>query len=111
MTKETYEKAGEMLEKINDIQTMVNRLEAISLYDPAKKAGTMWERTKRVCLKFLNYKRSSKEEERAGILLFDGVSTYGTEVPIDDELLPILRAHYERKLAEAKAEFERLRDV
>lgn len=108
MTTETYEKAGAMLEKIKDIQHVVNELERISLYDPEKVAGTMQERDKPVLLKVLNLKKSVNAKEEATVLLFDGVSAYGTRVPIDDELLPLLRAHFERKLAEAKAEFERL---
>lgn len=108
MTKEIYEQAGAVLEKVKSLQAMVNKLEAISLYNPEKSAGTVYERTKRVLLRFLNLKRSQNAKEEAAILLFDGVSIHGTDVPIDDELLPVLRAHFERKLREAEAEFERL---
>ena len=108
MTEATYQRAGELLEHIKNIESTVRKLEAISLYNPEKHSGTKNERTKKVLLKFLNLKNRKSDKLEATVLLYDGVSSYGKEIPVDEELLPILRAHYEKKLADAKAEFESL---
>ena len=104
MTRETYMEAQTLLENISNIERTLSQIERISLIDPNKQ-----KRRGNVLLKLLNLETSAnKEEKKAGAYLFDGISIYGVEIPVDEDLLVVLREYYEKKLADAKAEFANL---
>lgn len=100
MTDELLLKAKEAQKNICDIQNVLYAVEKIKLINNSRKPY----------LRFVNALKWKKGEEvREGVaILFDGVGVHGTEVPVDKELLDLVKEYYRKKLKEAKAEFETL---
>lgn len=98
MTEELLEQANAAQNNIRDIEKVLNAIQRIKILDPNKKRHEPH-------LKFFNmfkYK-DGKEVKEAAVCLFDGVSMYGTEVPVDERLLECLKEYYQERLSEAKA--------
>jgi hypothetical protein len=98
MTEDYLEQAKLAQNNIQDIQRVLNSIEKIKILDPSK-------RNHRPALRFSNILKlkDGKEVREAEVCLFDGISMYGTEVPVDERLLDCLKEHYQERLSEAKA--------
>ena len=103
MTEELLTQAKIAQKNIRDIEGVLNSIERINL-----KVKRDRLRSYQPCLNFLNMskKKNGKEIQEATVLLFNGVNTYGTEVPVDERLLDCLKEHYRKRLSEAKAVLE-----
>ena len=98
MTEELLARANEAQNNIRDIERVLNAIQRIKILDPSK-------RNHRPALRFSNILKlkDGKEVREAEVCLFDGISMYGTEVPVDERLLECLKEHYQERLSEAKA--------
>ena len=98
MTEDYLEQANIAQNNIRDIEKVLNSIQRIKILDPNK-------RNHRPALRFSNILKlkDGKEVREAATLLFDGISMYGTEVPVDERLLDCLKEHYQERLSEAKA--------
>ena len=98
MTEELLAKANLAKNNIQDIKNVLNAIERIKIMDPN-------ERNHQPKLRFSNILKikDGKEVREAAVYLFDGVSLYGTELPVDERLLECLKEHYRERLSEAKA--------
>ena len=99
MTEELLQKARTAQKNIQDIRTVLDSIERIKLLD--NKNGRRYK----PYLKFLNMlkRKDGTDIREATVALFDGVSTYGTEIVFDERLLDCLKEHYRQRLEEAKA--------
>ena len=64
----------------------------------------------RPSLRFFNMlkQKNGKEIREAAIMIFDGVNTHGTEIPVDERLLDCLKDFYQQRLDEVNAIFNSL---
>ena len=97
MTEELLAQANIAKKNIQDIASVLYSIKKIEISDNRRKYKPY--------LRFLNMskKKNGKEVQEAAVLLFDGVSLCGTEVPVDNRLLDCLKEHYSERLKEAKA--------
>ena len=104
MTKERLEKAQIAQKNIQDISNILESIEKIKIINGNQKN----QRTP--FLRFANILKSKdgKNVQEATILLFDGINSHGTEIPVDDHLLICLRNHYMRMLQDACEEFAKI---
>lgn len=104
MTNELLLKAKIAQKNIEDIESTLYAIKRIKLIDEEQK-----ERRK-PSLRFVNAlkQKDGKEVREATTILFDGISMHGTDIPTDDSLLDCIKDYFERKLEEAKTEFEAL---
>lgn len=104
MTDELLLKAKTAQKNIQDIESTLYAIERIKLIDERHKESH------KPSLRFVNaFKRKDgKEVTEATVILFDGISMHGTDIPIDNSLLDCLKNYFEQKLEEAKIEFEAL---
>ena len=104
MKEELLEQANIAQKNIQDITRVLESIERIKIIDTRVKTNYQPK------LRFLNMlkKKNGNEVQEAGVLLFDGVNIYGTELPVDERLLKCLREHYRERLVQAKAAFEAL---
>lgn len=104
MTDELLAKAKNAQKNIQDIRSVLYSLECIKIRE-CKHDGNHHP-----TLRFINMlkRKDGKEVREAAVLLFDGVSIYGTEIPVDDRLLDCLKDHYKERLAEAQTEFDKI---
>lgn len=56
-------------------------------------------------LRFLNYKRRADEQEKAGIILFYGVSAHGEDIPVDSEVIQNMLSFFQNRLKQREEEF------
>lgn len=102
MTDEYLSQAKIARENVRNLEDVLEAIEGIKLND--------WQDRNRYkpCLRFLNMakRKNGKEVMEATVLLFDGVSIHGTEVPVDKRLLACLKEHYKKRLSEAKTAFD-----
>ena len=96
MTEELLAQAQIAQQNIRTLDEILNSIKRIKILGD--------RRSYKPYLKFFNMlkKKNGKEVREATVLLFDGVSMYGTEVPVDDRLLDCLKQHYQERLTEAK---------
>lgn len=104
MTSELLLKARIAEKNIDDIQNVLYSIKKIKLIDERQKEN------RKPLLRFVNAIKfkEGKEIKEATVILFDGVNTHGTDIPVDDRLLDCIKDYYEQRLKEAKAEFESL---
>ena len=102
MTEELLAQALKIQKNIHDINCVLDSIEKIEI-----NGG---RRTYKPHLKLFNMlkKKNGKEVREATVLLFDGVSIYGTEIPVDESFLDCLKEYYQSRLTETKAELDSL---
>lgn len=103
MTEELLAEATRAQNNIQNIKRVLDSIERITLDE-------RYERNYRPCLKFSNMlkRKGDKEVREAAVILFNGISMYGTELPVDERLLDCLKEHYRERLEEAKAVLDAL---
>lgn len=102
MTNETYKQAEEIQKRIDELTRILYRVEKIKLIRPQEQKKPIIRFTNALKLK------DGKEIREATVILFDGISLHGTDIPIDDGLADVIKKYYEQKLEEAKKEFNSL---
>lgn len=104
MTEKLLEQAKVAQQKIKDIDSVLYAIERIEIL------GNKHEKSYKPYLRFANILKlkDGKEVREATVLLFDGISMYGTEIPVDERLLNCLKEHYRERVDEAKAELDAL---
>lgn len=102
MTEELLAQANIAKKNIQDIASVLYSIKKIEIRSDRRRYKPY--------LRFLNMtkNKNSKEVQEATVLLFDGVSLHGTEVPVDNCLLDCLKEHYSERLKEAKAVLDAL---
>ena len=106
MTEATFEKGQMLLEEIKTLKDVVYGLSATLRYEPkASQPPKKWT------LRLPNRKKDSPgAPERAGVFLFDGISPYGRDIPVDEALVECLRDFFEKRLEDKQREFNELSD-
>jgi len=101
MTDKLLLQAQEAQKNIMNINKILNAIQRIKVVDNQQK---------KPFIRFANILKwkDGKEVKEAAIILFDGINTYGTDVPVDAGLLDCIKEYYEKKLEETQAEFEAL---
>ena len=86
--------------------SMGGGLSATLRYEPkASQPPKKWT------LRLTNRKKDSPgAPERAGVFLFDGISPYGRDIPVDEALVECLRDFFEKRLEDKQREFNELSD-
>lgn len=59
-------------------------------------------------VRFCNGRMKERSPEQARVILFDGTSNYGDDVPVDMELLECLHGFFSKRLAAMQLEFEKI---
>lgn len=107
MTQRELERAKELDQEIKNLGQVVYVLERTIEREKIKE----WEITKRQGgtfnrkLRFLNYKRRADEQEKAGIILFYGVSVHGEDIPVDLEVIQNMLSFFQNRLEQREEEF------
>ena len=106
MTEATFEKGQQLLTEIKKLKDVVYSLTATLNYTPKPT-----QPKKNWLLRLTNRKKDSPgDPERAGAFLFDGISPYGQDIPVDESLVECLKDFFEKKLDEKQREFDTLGD-
>ncbi len=106
MTEATFKKGQKLLEEIKDLKDVVYSLTATLRYKPKPT-----QPEKKWMLRLTNRKRENLDApEQAGVFLFDGISPYGQDIPVDETLVKCLKDFFEKRLKDKQQEFAELGD-
>lgn len=109
MTNETLEKGNEIRSKIRNVQNVISSFTYRKFN--ARQPGPFrpWKWKLRLCNKDNN--QSKLNNKRAALIVFDNVSSYGSEIVLqeeDSELLDIIIEYYKNKLKKLEEELASL---
>lgn len=105
MTEATFEKGQHLLDEIKRLKDTIYSLNSAlnSRPEPGQKKNWL--------LRLTNRKKDSPDTpEHAGIILFNGISPYGQDIPVDESLVDCLKDFFEKRLEEKQREFNLLGD-
>ena len=108
MTKATLEKGQQLLAEIDKLKDRVHILTPTLDYDyrPAQPKEKKW------WLRLANIWGDDPDAppEGAKVVLFNDISSYGKDIPVDESLMECLKDFFEKKLNDKQHEFDVLGD-
>ena len=102
MTDETLAKAKEIQKDIEFFNNAIGNIK----YKMACAADE--KKKKKFMLRFINGKKTGSDNTEARIILFEGDNVYGTDIPVEKELLDIITKYFTEKRDEKKDELKLL---
>lgn len=103
MTEATFKRGQELLNEIKALETVVCSLNYTVRRKPVGQEKKNWK------LRLTNRKKDNPSSpEQAGVILFDGLSFVGLDIPVDEALVEHLRVFFEKRLEDKQHEFDEL---
>lgn len=102
MTDETLEKAKEIQKDIEFYNDTIGNIKYKMLCAADEK------KKKKFMLRFINGKKRESDNAEARIILFENDNIYGSDIPVDTELLDIITKYFTEKRDMKKDELKLL---
>ena len=103
MTKEQLERANFLSKEIREFESIVFMLKRTINNEEKGVVACV-----RKLIRFCNGNKRNGRPPEARVILFDGTSNYGDDLPVDLELLKCLHGFFSARLENMRTEFEQI---